>query len=57
MRLLAFGAVAALLACLLTSGCGQKGNLYLSDNPPPGVKPGKPPAPKPVPYPDQPESK
>ena len=47
----------AVLASLLTSGCGQKGPLYLSDNPPPGAKPAKPPAPKPVPYPAQPESK
>lgn len=53
MRLLALGAVLALLA----AGCGQKGPLYLSDSPPPGVKPAKPPAAKPVPYPDQPESK
>jgi predicted small lipoprotein YifL len=41
---------AALL--LAASGCGQKGPLYLRDNPPPGVKAAKPPAPKPVPYPD-----
>ena len=56
MRLIALRVVAALLASGLVSGCGQKGPLYLSDNPPPGVKPAKPPAPKPVPYPAQPES-
>ena len=39
-------------ALALAAGCGQKGPLYLRDNPPPGVKPVKPPAPKPVPYPD-----
>ena len=46
MRSLFFGA-ALLLAAV---GCGQKGPLYLRDNPPPGVKP---PAQvyKPVPYP------
>lgn len=41
--------VALLVAPL--SACGQKGSLYLRDNPPPGVKPPKPAAPKPVPYP------
>ena len=34
------------------AGCGLRGPLYLRDNPPPGVKPAKPPAVKPVPYPD-----
>jgi predicted small lipoprotein YifL len=53
MRLLALAVVLTLLA----AGCGQKGPLYLSDSPPPGVKPLKPAAPKPVPYPEQPESK
>jgi predicted small lipoprotein YifL len=38
---------------LAASGCGQKGPLYLRDNPPPGVKPAKPAAPKPVPYPEE----
>jgi predicted small lipoprotein YifL len=44
-----------LLAALLTlaaAACGQRGPLYLRDNPPPGVKPPKPPAYEPVPYPD-----
>jgi predicted small lipoprotein YifL len=36
---------------LLAAGCGQKGALYLRDNPPPGVKPPKPEAYKPLPYP------
>ena len=47
MRLVAICAALALLA----AGCGQKGPLYLRDNPPPGYKPLKPP-PKPVPYPE-----
>jgi predicted small lipoprotein YifL len=42
---------------LAAAGCGQKGPLYLRDNPPPGVKPAKPPAVKPVPYPDTDEKK
>jgi predicted small lipoprotein YifL len=37
---------------LAATACGQKGALYLRDKPPPGVKPAKPPPPKPVPYPD-----
>ena len=44
-------------ALALAAGCGQKGPLYLRDNPPPGVRPAKPPAAKPVPYPDQTENK
>jgi predicted small lipoprotein YifL len=43
------------VAIALTAGCGQKGPLYLRDNPPPGVKPPKPAVPKPLPYPEQPE--
>jgi predicted small lipoprotein YifL len=39
------------------TGCGQKGPLYLRENPPPGVKPAKPPVPKPVPYPELEETK
>ena len=35
----------------LAFGCGQRGELYLRDNPPPGVKPPKPEGYKPVPYP------
>lgn len=41
----------ALLAA--TAGCGQKGPLYLRDSPPPGVKPPKPEAYKPAPYPKE----
>jgi predicted small lipoprotein YifL len=48
MRFLLICAVIALAA----SGCGQKGPLYLRENPPPGVKPLKPAPPKPVPYPE-----
>jgi predicted small lipoprotein YifL len=40
-----------LAALILAAGCGQKGPLYLRDKPPPGVKPPKPDAYKPVPYP------
>lgn len=36
---------------LATAGCGQKGPLYFSDNPPPGVKPPKAETYKPLPYP------
>jgi len=43
--------VASLL--ILAAGCGQKGSLYLRDNPPPGVKPPKPEAYKPLPYPKE----
>ena len=39
-----------LMACL-AFGCGQRGELYLRDNPPPGVKPPKPESVKAVPYP------
>jgi len=33
------------------SGCGQKGPLYLRDNPPANVKPARADQYKPVPYP------
>jgi predicted small lipoprotein YifL len=47
--------VPVLAACtLLAAGCGQKGPLYLRDKPPPGVKPAKPKAYEPVPYPPEP---
>jgi predicted small lipoprotein YifL len=51
MRLLLLLAAAVLLA----AGCGQRGPLYLRDKPPPGVKPPKPPAYQPVPYPAEAE--
>lgn len=35
-------------------GCGQKGNLYLRDDPPPGVRPAKAEPYQPVPYPNEP---
>ena len=43
----------ALLAavCLIATACGQRGPLYLRDNPPPGVKTEKRDIYKPVPYP------
>ena len=44
-------AILVLSLLLLAAGCGQKGPLYLRDNPPPGVKPPKPEAYKPLPYP------
>ncbi len=52
MRSLIFGAAVSLAAV----GCGQKGALYLRDNPPPGVKPPGAREYKPVPYPkDEPQ--
>ena len=47
MRLLALVAAMALAA----GACGQRGPLYLRDNPPPGVKPEKRDTYKTVPYP------
>jgi predicted small lipoprotein YifL len=41
------------LVLALAAGCGQKGPLYLRDQPPPGVKPEKLEAYKPVPYPQE----
>ena len=46
MRFLLLGVAITLLVA-----CGQKGPLYLRDNPPPGIKPAKPAPEKPVPYP------
>ena len=43
------------VAMAFIAGCGQKGPLYLRDKPPPGVKAPKPPAAKPVPYPEETE--
>jgi predicted small lipoprotein YifL len=39
------------LVLLGLAGCGQKGELYLRESPPPGVKPPKPKPYEPVPYP------
>lgn len=47
MRSLALLAAAVLLA----AGCGQRGPLYLRDQPPPGVPPSKTEAYQPAPYP------
>ena len=52
MRFLSAAAVIVVLA----TGCGQKGQLYLRDAPPPGVKPAKPEGYKPVPYPKDADS-
>ena len=46
-------AVLVVSLLLLAAGCGQRGSLYLRDNPPPGVKPPKPEAYKPLPYPKE----
>jgi predicted small lipoprotein YifL len=47
LRLAACGTLLAVTA----AGCGQRGPLYLRDNPPPGIKPPKVETYKPVPYP------
>lgn len=44
-----FLAIVVLIA--LGAACGQKGPLYLRENPPPGVKPAKPKPYEPAPYP------
>ena len=44
-------AILAIAFFLLAAGCGQRGDLYLRDNPPPGTKPPRPEAYKPLPYP------
>lgn len=47
----------ALIVCitLLAAGCGQRGPLYLRDQPPPGVTVPKADPYQPVPYPADPE--
>lgn len=45
--------VALVAAVLLAAGCGQRGPLYLRDNPPPGVKPPTPKVQQPLPYPPE----
>ena len=49
MRFVVLAAVS--LSCAV--GCGQKGNLYLRDSPPAGMRPVKPEPYKPVPYPKE----
>jgi predicted small lipoprotein YifL len=51
MRAILIGVAGA----LLVTACGQKGPLYFRDSPPPGTKPPKVEAFKPVPYPKDPE--
>ena len=46
--------LAVVVAALLVAGCGQRGPLYLRDNPPPGMKPERTERVKPVPYPGAP---
>jgi predicted small lipoprotein YifL len=41
----------AVAAVLLVAACGQRGPLYLRDQPPPGVKPPKAETYQPAPYP------
>jgi predicted small lipoprotein YifL len=43
--------LAVSVAVAALAGCGQRGDLYFRDNPPPGVKPRKAEPYKPVPYP------
>ena len=50
-RALMRAALFVMLLVLLVAGCGQKGSLYLRDNPPAGVRPPKPEPFKPLPYP------
>lgn len=45
---------ALFLALAMLAGCGQRGDLYLRENPPPGLKPERPAPYKPVPYPQSP---
>jgi predicted small lipoprotein YifL len=54
MRIVLLIAVSTALAIL--GGCGQRGDLYFRNNPPPGVKPHKAEPYKPVPYPADSES-
>lgn len=54
MRLLSYF-LPLFVALALLAGCGQRGPLYLRDSPPAGVKPAKPKAYEPVPYPRDPD--
>ncbi len=46
-------APALLLLATFAAGCGQRGDLYLRESPPPGLKAEKPAAYKPAPYPKE----
>lgn len=46
--------IPAVVVALVASACGQKGPLFLRDDPPPGYKP-KQETYKPVPYPGAPD--
>ena len=46
-------AVLAVVSLSFAVGCGQKGNLYLRDSPPAGMRPAKLEPYKPVPYPKE----
>ena len=46
-------ALFVMLVLLFAAGCGQKGPLYLRDNPPASVKPPKPEPFMPLPYPKE----
>ena len=46
-------ALVAVLVLLLAASCGQRGALYLRDNPPSSVKPPRPEPFKPLPYPQE----
>lgn len=46
-------APALLLLAMLAAGCGQRGDLYLRESQPAGLKPEKPAAYKPAPYPKE----
>jgi predicted small lipoprotein YifL len=46
-------ALLAVLTLMLLAGCGQKGPLYLREQPPANVRPPKPEPFKPVPYPKE----
>ena len=53
-RPLAATCAAMVLAIAALAGCGQRGDLYLREKPPPGLKPERPAPYKPVPYPQSP---
>lgn len=46
-------AVLAAVSLSFVVGCGQKGNLYLRDSPPAGMRAAKPEPYKPLPYPKE----